>query len=54
MAVSIPDFGDYYDKIETGTNWDFPEDDIPVYYIGKYPYKAQSLKNAQKKEMIKI
>ena len=44
MAVVIPDFGDYYDSIK----WDFDETHIPVHWIGKYPYKAQSFKNAQK------
>lgn len=49
MAVFIEDPGDYYDEIK----WDFPENDIPVYWIGKYPYKAQSLKNAQKLHSIR-
>lgn len=48
MAVYIEDPGDYYDKLKGYDAWDFREDNIPVYWIGKYPYKAQTLKNAQK------
>jgi len=44
MAVSIPDFGDQFDL----EKWDFREDNIPVYWIGKYPYKARSSTNAHK------
>src|ERR1700753_3869433 len=44
MALFIDDPGDAFDS----EKWDFPEDNIPVYWIGKYPYKAQSQKNAQK------
>lgn len=44
MAVFIDDHGDYYDA----EKWDFDETNIPVYWIGKYPYKTRSLKNAQK------
>lgn len=46
MPLFIEDVGDYYDKIN-GVAWDFPEDNIPVYKIGKYPYKATSRKNAE-------
>lgn len=44
MAVVIPDYGDHYDS----EKWDFDETNIPVHYIGKYPYKAYSKSNAQK------
>lgn len=44
MAVSIPDPGDTLDF----EKWDFSEDNIPIYYVGKYPYKARSQENAQK------
>jgi hypothetical protein len=44
MAVFIDDLGDYYDN----EKWDFQEDNIPIRQIGKYPYKTNSLKNAQK------
>jgi len=47
QPVDLPDFGDYFDK-KKGYAWDFPEDNIPVFWIGKYPYKAKSLKLAQK------
>jgi hypothetical protein len=44
MAVFIYDFGDQNDPIK----WDFPEYNIPIYIIGKYPYKAKNQKNAEK------
>lgn len=44
MAVSIEDPGDYFDA----EKWDFPENNIPVHWIGKYPYKTHSLSNAEK------
>ena len=44
MAFYIYDFGDKFD----GMKWDFNEDNIPIYIIGKYPYKAFSYKNAVK------
>ncbi len=44
MAVFINDPGDIFDN----EKWDFDEALIPVYWIGKYPYKVHSLKNAQK------
>ena len=45
----IPDHGDLMDA----EKWDFPEDNIPVYWIGKYPYKAYSRESAQKLAMIR-
>jgi hypothetical protein len=53
MALVIPDPGDKYDKINLGVSWDFPEHNIPVHVIGRYPYKARSYKNAQKLAMIR-
>lgn len=53
MAVYISDFGDYYDKIEYGINWDFREDNIPIYWINKYPYKARTLSNAEKLALLR-
>ncbi len=47
MAVYIEDPGDYYDRLK-GISWDFPEDNIPVYLIGKYPYKARSAEAAER------
>jgi hypothetical protein len=44
MAVYIHDNSDKFDNVK----WDFPEDKIPVFFIEKYPYKAQSQKNALK------
>lgn len=43
MAVFIDDPGDRFDK----EKWDFSEINMPIYQIGKYPYKARSLKSAQ-------
>lgn len=43
MSVFIDDYGDYYDNVK----WDFPENNIPIYFIGKYPYKAKNEKNAK-------
>lgn len=48
MAVFIDDPGDYYDKLKGYDAWDFDETNIPVYIIGKYPYKSYSQKNAHK------
>jgi hypothetical protein len=45
MAVYIPDVGDLPDRPK-GINWDFPEDNIPTYVIGKYVYKATTRNNA--------
>lgn len=42
MALYIHDDGDKLDS----EKWDFYEGDIPVYKIGKYPYKAFNRKNA--------
>ncbi len=44
MAVYSNDPGDRYDSIK----WDFREDTMPIFIIGKYPYKAKNIKNAQK------
>jgi len=46
FPVSIKDQGDSNDSVK----WDFPEDNIPVYFVKNdlYPYKAQSKENAQK------
>jgi hypothetical protein len=47
----IGDYGDFYDKQKYGSDaeWDFREDNIPVYYIENdpYPYKARSKKSAK-------
>lgn len=40
----INDVGDTLDS----EKWDFREDNIPVYWIGKYPYKARNKENAMK------
>lgn len=42
MSVFLDDCGDKYDKVK----WDFDESDIPVYHVGKYPYKATTKQNA--------
>lgn len=44
MAVFIEDPGDYYDN----EKWDFSEDNIPVFHIGKYPYKCRTPDSAEK------
>ncbi len=50
MAVFIQDLGDKFDL----EKWNFPENDIPVYLIGNYPYKARSEVSAQKLVNIRI
>lgn len=42
MAFYIQDHSDKFDNIK----WDFDESNIPIFFIGKYPYKAFSYKNA--------
>lgn len=42
MSVYLDDSGDKYDDVK----WDFDESHIPVYLVGKYPYKASSKNNA--------
>lgn len=49
MAVYLEDPGDYYDA----EKWDFDERFIPIYTIGKYPYKARTLGNAKKLDRIR-
>jgi len=49
--VYIKDHGDYYESREN--KWDFPEHNIPVFIIGKYPYKAQNIKNARKLALLR-
>jgi len=44
MSIYIEDDGDKYDA----EKWDFFEGNIPVYFIGKYPYKAKTKENAYK------
>ena len=41
--MEVYDPGDTYDNLK----WDFREDNIPIYYIGKYPYKASSKARAE-------
>ena len=48
MAVHIEDPGDYYDKLKGYDAWDFSEDNLPVYWVGKYPYKARTKENAMR------
>ncbi len=50
MALYIHDDGDKYDS----EKWDFFEGDIPIYKIGKYPYKAFNKKNALLLSKIRI
>ena len=42
MALYIHDDGDKYDK----EKWNFKSDHMPIYIIGKYPYKAFNYNNA--------
>lgn len=49
MALNIYDPGDKYDSMK----WDFPEKNMNVYYIGKYPYKSKSKENAIKLSIIR-
>jgi predicted SprT family Zn-dependent metalloprotease len=49
MALYIHDDGDKYDKPPykyPGEAWNFYTGDLPIYIIGKYPYKAYTKKNA--------
>ncbi len=50
MVFFIDDPGDKYDKPPykvPGMAWDFSEDSLNVYKIGKYEYKAMNQKNAK-------
>lgn len=50
MVFYIVDYGDKYDKPpykNPGMAWDFSEESLNIYKIGKYNYKATSYKNAK-------
>ncbi len=56
MALNIYDPGDKYDNppyTYPGMKWDFPEKNMNVYYIDKYPYKSKSKENAVKLSIIR-